>query len=122
MKEWHIASNQDIPSILSIKQSIRTKPTYIPHNNLAVCFTLGVILFATGPATSALNNCTPPIPSIGKIAILKTMIPIPPINCVKDRQNNIPCGTSSINKVDECPSTVAPVVVRPLIASKKEFV
>ena len=101
VNEWHIASNQDMPSILSIKQSMRTIPTYIPHNNLAVCFTLGVILSATGPATSARNNCTPPIPSSGNIAILKTMIPIPPINGVKDRQNKIPCGKSSIINVSE---------------------
>ena len=44
-----------------------------------VCLILGDILSAAGPATSALNNCTPPIPSNGSIAMLKTIIPIPPI-------------------------------------------
>ena len=40
----------------------------------------GVILSAVGPATSALNNWTPPIPKRGSMAILKTIIPMPPIN------------------------------------------
>ena len=89
------------------------------QSNLAVCWTLGVNLSATGPATSALNNWTPPKPNNGKIAILKTIIPIPPIKCVKLLQNNNPFGAVSIWNVF---NMVAPVVVKPDIDSKKQFI
>lgn len=93
------------------------KPKYIDHNNFAVCLTLGVSLSATGPAISALNNCTPPKPRSGNIAMLNTIIPIPPINWVKLLQNSTPFGVFSIFD-----KTLAPVVVSPDMASKNESV
>ena len=43
----------------------------------------------------------------------RTMIPIPPSQWVKERQNRIPCGRDSMSE-----NTVAPVVVSPDMASK----
>jgi len=77
----------------------------------------GVILSAVGPATSALNNWTPPKPRSGSIARLKTIIPIPPIKCVKLRQNNKPSGISLRLFI-----ILEPVVVRPDIDSKNDSV
>ena len=50
------------------------------HRYFAVSLIFGVNLSVVGPATSARNNWTPPIPSIGRIAIVNSIIPIPPIN------------------------------------------
>jgi hypothetical protein len=69
------------------------------------------------PDDSALNNCIPPIPKKGKIATVKTIIPIPPIQWVILLQNNIPFGTISISVNIE-----APVVENPDIVSKKASV
>ena len=44
----------------------------------------------------------------------KTMIPIPPIQCVMLRQNKTPLGTTSISA-----NTEDPVVVYPDMVSKK---
>ena len=54
----------------------------------------------------------PPNPNIGKIATLSTMIPIPPIHCISERQRRIEwdCAATSVN-------TVEPVVVKPAIVS-----
>ena len=51
------------------------------------------------------------------MATANTIIPIPPIQCVKLRQNNTPFGTISISFKIE-----APVVVNPDMVSKKAFV
>ena len=59
----------------------------------------------------------PPIWRVGKIAIAKTIIPIPPNHWSNDLQINIPSWSSSKLLI-----TVAPVVVIPLIDSKKESV
>ena len=67
---------------------------------------LGLSLSALGPGASAANNCIPPIPNNGKMAIASTIIPIPPIQCVRLRQNKTPLGTISISL-----NTVEPVVV-----------
>ncbi len=45
-----------------------------------------------------------------------TMIPIPPIHCVKLRQNRMPCGRDSMSE-----KTVAPVVVNPDTDSKSAW-
>ena len=69
------------------------------------------------PGTSAAYNCIPPIPSKGRIASERTIIPIPPIHCVNDRQKSNPCGNDSISvRID------APVVVNPDMVSKKASV
>jgi len=89
------------------------------HNLFAVwvirgCSLSGVIPV---PGISATNSCIPPIPNIGKIATDKTMIPIPPIQCVILLQKSNPLGTDSISTRIE-----APVVVNPEMVSKKAFV
>ncbi len=43
----------------------------------------------------------------------RTMIPIPPSQCVNERQNRMPWGRASMSV-----KIVAPVVVKPLIDSK----
>ena len=70
------------------------------------------------PVTSALNICIPPeVLSIGTTASVKRMIPRPPIHCVMHLQTSIDLGTLSSDG-----STDAPVVVKPLIVSKKASV
>ena len=86
------------------------------HNLLAVSVILGCNLSVLGPGDSALNNCIPPIPKSGKIAIANTIIPIPPNQCVILLQNNIPSGSTSTSLI-----TVAPVAVYPEVVSKNIF-
>ena len=58
-----------MPATIKANASSTVIPTYTIQRNLAVSRTRGVILSATGPGTSALNNWTPPTPSNGRIAI-----------------------------------------------------
>ena len=83
---------------------------------MAVSVILGCNLSVLGPGDSALNNCIPPIPSKGRIAIANTIIPIPPNQCVMLRQNNIPSGNISTSFI-----IVAPVAVNPEVVSKNIF-
>ena len=77
----------------------------------------GLSLSATGPGTSAEKSCMPPIPKMGKMARLRTIIPIPPSHCVMLRQKSIPFGNDSMSfRMDD------PVVVKPDMVSKKAFV
>ncbi len=55
----------------------------------------------------------PPIPSKGRIATARTMIPIPPSHCSSQRQKLIDAGSPSRPE-----SAVAPVVVSPATVSK----
>ena len=64
------------------------------------------------PGDSALKICIPPIPSKGNIAIAKTIIPMPPNQCVILLQNRIPSGIASTSF-----KIVAPVVVKPEVVS-----
>ena len=66
------------------------------------------------PGASAEKSCIPPIPRRGSIAIAKTIIPIPPNQCVILLQKIILSGRDSISFI-----TVDPVVVYPDIVSKK---
>ena len=66
-----------------------------------------------GPVISALNSCAPPTPSSGRIATASTTMPSPPTSCRKQRQTLTDSGSASSPD-----STVAPVAVKPLIASK----
>ena len=63
------------------------------------------------------NSCIPPICKVGRIANAKTIIPIPPNHCKKARQIKIPS-----DKLSNWTMTVEPVVVMPLIDSKKASV
>jgi hypothetical protein len=59
----------------------------------------------------------PPIPKSGRIAMVKTIIPIPPIQWVALLQNKIPFGIDSISvKIED------PVVEYPDNVSKKALV
>ena len=66
-----------------------------------------------GPAVSLLNSCVAPTPSSGRTATTSTMMPMPPISTMKQRQTFTDSGM-----VSRPVSTVAPVVVNPLMASK----
>ncbi len=56
----------------------------------------------------------PPMPSIGRIAMAKTMIPMPPSHWVRARQSSRERGAPSM-----CSITVEPVVVKPATDSKR---
>jgi len=78
----------------------------------AICVARGRI-FPNVSKDSARKICIPPTRSSGKKTIATTMIPMPPSHCRIPRQSKIPRGISSRPVI-----TVAPVVVRPDIASK----
>src|SRR5690625_2232020 len=67
-----------------------------------------------GTGISAFIICTEPEFELGKIANAKTKTPMPPIKCVKLRQNNIECDKASTSF-----NILEPVVVKPLEVSKK---
>ena len=92
------------------------------HRRLAVSVTRGVSLSALGPGTSALKSCIPPTPRSGSTAMVSTMMPMPPSQCVRLRQSRNALGTASICGVSAPPRIVAPVVVKPLMTSKKASV
>ena len=73
-----LREKKELPAIFKKIVSITVYETYISHNLLAVSVILGCNLSELGPGDSALNNCIPPIPKRGKIAIANTIIPIPP--------------------------------------------
>ena len=60
-----------------------------------------------------MNSCIPPILRIGSIAIANIIIPIPPSHCRTDLHINRPLESDSTLLY-----IVAPVVVRPDVASK----
>ncbi len=66
-----------------------------------------------GPGVSVLMIWLPPIPSSGRIATARTMIPIPPSHCSSQRHKLIEGG--SLSSPD---STVEPVVVSAATVSK----
>ena len=75
---------------------------------------LAVIFSFVGPVVSAFAAICPLNPNAGINAVIKTMIPIPPSQCVKDRQNRIDLGSDSMSvNID------APVVLKPDADSKK---
>ena len=71
-------------------------------------------LSGIGLGTSALYNCIPPTPKKGKMAMDKTMMPMPPSHWMKLRQSSSPRLKPSMSvKIDD------PVVVNPETDSKK---
>ena len=90
---------------------------YTPQRSRAVWWTLGVIFSGMGLGTSALYSCIPPTFRKGRTARLRTMIPMPPSHWVRSRQKRMPLGLDWISV-----STVAPVVVKPDMASKNASV
>src|SRR5574344_1215956 len=87
------------------------------NKRLAVSLILGCILSLVGPDDSAANSCIPLYPNSGNRASEITIIPKPPIQWVKLRQNSMPCDNSSILFKIE-----APVVVKPDMVSKNASV
>ena len=75
---------------------------------MAVWLTLGTSLPGVGPGDSALRIWMVLAFTEGMMAIIITSTPIPPIQCVNERQNNMPRGRDSTSLRME-----APVVVNP---------
>ena len=97
------------------KNSIIVNPIYIRYKILAVAETLDTNLPTDGPGDSARRICMlDPSLSSGRIAKIKTITPIPPIQWENERQNNMLCDNDSTSvHID------APVVVKPEDISKK---
>jgi hypothetical protein len=87
---------------------------YTTHRPRAVSAMRGVSFWSfIGPAVSDLKSCEAPTPNSGSTATTSTMMPMPPTSTMKQRHTLIDSGSFS-----RPVSTVAPVVVRPLMASK----
>src|SRR5918998_370069 len=82
---------------------------------LAVSAIRGVNLVWVSPETSAPNRRAAPNPMVGATATKRTTIPIPPSHWVMLRQKRMDGVWASTSE-----SSDAPVVVKPLIASKVE--
>ena len=80
----------------------------------AVCLARGTSLPTVGPGTSARMMCIERSPLMGMTAMTNTSTPMPPIQCVKLRQNSPERDRLSISFRIE-----APVVVKPETVSKK---
>ena len=106
-----------MPHSISSRVMASDSSAYTFHSDRAVSAMRGLIFSTTGPGTSALKSCMPPIPSMGRIAIENRMIPMPPSHWIMLRQNSIDSGSPSI-----CFRTVEPVVVNPETVSKKASV
>ncbi len=73
-----------------------------------------------GPGASTWNSRLPPTPRDGSTATNSTTMPSPPSHWVNARHSSRPGGTASMSQplAGSPARMVAPVVVRPLIASK----
>ena len=80
----------------------------------AVFFTLGTSFETVGPGDSALIMCIFCAPERGRIAIMNTSTPIPPIQFENERQMSTAFGISSTEGM-----MLEPVVVKPDTISKK---
>ena len=112
---WHIASKKFIGPAHSITHNIPVRAIYTIHRLLAVELMRGRSLSWVMPVTSALNSCMPPAwLSIGSTASEKSIIPIPPTQCITARQKSMARGNTSTSAI-----TVRPVVVNPDMVSMK---
>jgi hypothetical protein len=82
---------------------------------LAVSAMRGVSLVWVSPETSAPSSRAAPAPITGATATKSTTMPMPPSHWVMERQNRMEGVWASMSE-----SSVDPVVVNPLIASKVE--
>ncbi|CFN73687.1 Uncharacterised protein [Bordetella pertussis] len=90
------------------------KPKYTAYSALAVLAMRGVSRSSfMGPGVSARTTWCPPTPSKGRMATASTRMPMPPIQISVARHRLIEAGRASSPL-----RTVAPVVVRPDMASK----
>ena len=96
-----------------VSSSVRNM--YIAYRTIAVVRILGTSLPTTGPGISARSMCIarPESESVGASAMRRVRTPMPPIQCVRERQNCIPCESISTSAI-----AVAPVVENLLAVSK----
>ncbi len=112
---WQAASNASIGPAQSSRNSSTVRHVYIPHICLAVDDMRGRILSWVMPVASALNICMPPEWfSMGITARVKMMIPMPPSHWLMHRHTLMVRLSWSV-----CSTSDTPVVVNPLMASKK---
>ena len=76
---------------------------------------MGTSLLTMGPGLSARITCRVRPPRLGSRAMVRISTPMPPIQCMKERQKRIPLGRGST-----AVRTEAPVVVKPETDSKKQ--
>ena len=81
------ASNTGILPMSNSRTSSIVIPKYIRYRSRAVCRTFGTSLPTEGPGLSARMRLIWEPPLSGIIARRNTRTPIPPIQCVKLRQN-----------------------------------
>ena len=111
--EWTTASNNLRPEARYANTAKTVKPRYTKKTDWAISLAFGNAC----PKLLKLSNwkiCIPPTLKRGKKITATTIIPIPPNHWSNPRQNNRPSG-----KVSRTLKTVAPVVVKPDIDSKK---
>ena len=70
---------------------------YMPHNDIAVRWIVGVSFDFVGPTDSAPTSDVPLTPKIGSTATNRTTTPIPPSQFVSPRQNMIDFSIISIS-------------------------
>ena len=103
-------SNSGMPPSSSNITNTAVIATYIRYNTLVELDIFAVSLPTAGPGLSALSRCMlSPLPlDSGTMASMNTSTPMPPIQCVNERQ---------YSRLRESPSIfvsiVAPVVVKP---------
>ena len=108
------ASAQLMPPQRYARKQASDSTKYTPHMPRAVSAMRGVRRESfMGPGISALKICKPPRPKNGSTASASSMMPSPPISCKKQRQMLIEGASTSSPASD-----VAPVAVKPLMASK----
>ena len=87
----------------------------MPYRILEDWLDLGTSLLTTGPGLSAFIRWTVRAPRPGISAMVSTSTPMPPSQCMKERQNRMPWGSGSTAvRMEE------PVVVKPETDSKKQ--
>ena len=86
---------------------------YIVQRRLAVSLIVGLTPSVSGPGASKRNIRFAVTPVFGSSATSSTRIPRPPSHWESDLQNSSVEGSASMSR-----STVAPVVLRPLMDSK----
>ena len=113
---WLTASKKLMPAAVYAIAHRRVKTEKTAISEPEICVARGRILSGVSKA-SVLNSCIPPTRSMGRIETAMTTTPRPPSHCSMERHIRTPGGWSSSPLI-----TVAPVVVMPLIASKKASV
>lgn len=112
-----IASNEDIPTIISDIYAHKTIPIYVANIILTSSLALYWKLSFDRDEIWSLVILKRNVLIEGRTRRVNTTIPTPPIKCVDERQKRIPLGRDSTSV-----RMVAPVVVKPDTDSKKAFV